>query len=94
MGSAKERTMAYLKEGDALSYKTQRTIEGVRYALEHGTKSGRPFGRPAAELPDVFARFYQQWKEGVIQGVDFAKLLNISRPTLYRWIKQYESQGN
>jgi len=32
------------------------------------------------------------WKNEEITGVEFAKLLGVSRPTLYRYIKEYENE--
>lgn len=69
-----------------------RVREGVANAMENGTKSGRPFGRPAVVLPDSFVKYYGQMKTGQITKVEFAKLLQVGRRTIYRWIEQFESQ--
>ena len=42
------------------------------------------------KLPKNFEKYYQQYKTGDITGVEFAKLLQVSRATLYRNIKEYE----
>lgn len=70
-----------------------RVREGVQNAMENGTKSGRPFGRPAVELPEKFEKYYQQFKASEIIGEEFARLIGKSRSQLYRYIRQYESQG-
>ncbi|WAG55238.1 hypothetical protein LL033_21950 [Clostridium estertheticum] len=41
-----------------------------------------------------FKKYYSKWKAAEIIGVDFAKLLKISRATLYRNIKEYELRGS
>lgn len=71
----------------------ERVREGVEKAMKFGTKSGRPFGRPPAELSEDFPKYYTMWREAMITAVEFAKLLQVGRATLYRHIKQYESRG-
>ena len=70
----------------------ERVREGVEKAKRYGTKSGKPFGRPEPELPVTFDKYYQQWKCGSITAVEFARLLEVSRATLYRWIKLFEQK--
>ena len=55
---------------------------------------GETIGRPAREIPAVFKKYYEMWKNEEITGVEFARLLNVSRPTLYRYIKEYENKMN
>ena len=50
----------------------------------------RPDCRPARIIPPSFKKYYEMWKEKEITGVEFARLLNVSRPTLYRYIREYE----
>jgi DNA invertase Pin-like site-specific DNA recombinase len=67
-----------------------RVREGVAYAIEHGTKSGIPFGRPAPVLPEKFEKYYQQYRGGEIISDEFARLIGKSRSQLYRYIREYE----
>lgn len=67
-----------------------RVNEGIQKARIYGTRSGKAIGRPLRTLPKDFQKYYSKWKDAEITGVEFAKLLNISRATLYRHIKQYE----
>ena len=60
-----------------------RVIEGLRNAKDKGLK----LGRPNRNLPKDFKKYYSKWKNKEITGVEFAKLLNISKATLYRYIK-------
>jgi len=32
------------------------------------------------------------WKNEEITGVEFARLLNVSRPTLYRYVREFEEE--
>jgi len=70
----------------------ERVKEGLNKAKAYGTRSGNPIGRPRTKIPPSFAKYYTMWKEGTITGTDFSNLLNVSRTTLYRYIKQYENK--
>ena len=63
-----------------------RVIEGLKNAKDKGVK----LGRPTRILPKDFNRYYSKWKNREVTGVEFAKMLNVSRATLYRHIKEYE----
>ena len=63
-----------------------RVIEGLKNAKAKGIK----LGKPNRSLPEDFKKYYSKWKNKEITGVEFAKLLNISKSTLYRYIKKYE----
>jgi DNA invertase Pin-like site-specific DNA recombinase len=67
-----------------------RVREGIVKAKIHGTKSGKLIGRPERILPDSFEKYYKRWKAKEITGIEFSKLLGVSRATLYRYIKEYE----
>jgi len=72
----------------------ERVIQGVEKCKETGiTKTGNWFGRQEVTSEDLtkeFKKYYDRWKSKDITAVEFAKLLNTSRATLYRWIKLYE----
>jgi len=68
----------------------ERVREGIRKAKLYGTRSGNPIGRPVRIIPPSFKKYYAMWKDKEITGVEFAKLLEVSRPTLYRYIREYE----
>jgi DNA invertase Pin-like site-specific DNA recombinase len=70
----------------------ERVREGLAKAKKYGTRSGRSLGRPTRELPANFKKYYSKWKAGDITGVEFARLLDVSRATLYRYIKEYEKK--
>lgn len=72
----------------------ERVIQGVERAKETGeTKTGRWFGRQeitSEDLPKDFKKYYKKMQEGELSKVEVAKILGISRSTLYRWIKVEE----
>lgn len=64
--------------------------QGIEKAKIYGTKSGKPIGRPERTLPKDFEKYYNRYKTKQITGVEFAKLLQVGRATLYRYITEYE----
>lgn len=80
----------------------ERTIQSVE-ALKHEkettgeikTKSGKWFGRQEKtkdELPADFKKYYNRMLRKQINKTEMAKLLGITRKTLYRWIDLYEER--
>jgi len=67
----------------------ERIREGMAKAKIYGTRSGRPVGRPPRQIPPSFKKYYPMWKNGEISATDFARLLGVSRPTLYQYIRDY-----
>ena len=72
----------------------ERIREGVAKAKRYGTRSGKPIGRPPREIPASFKKYYPMWKGGEITATDFAKLVEVSRPTLYSYIRDYKRDYN
>jgi hypothetical protein len=56
-------------------------------AKRYGTRPGRPIGRPPREISASFKKYYTVWMKGAITATDFAKLVDVSRPKLYSYIK-------
>lgn len=63
-----------------------KVIEGLKNAKDNDVEAGRS----TRSLPKNFKKYYCKWKNRELTGVKFAKLLNISRATLYRDIKEYQ----
>ncbi len=68
----------------------ERIREGMAKAKIYGTKTGRPVGRPPRQIPASFKKYYPMWKDGDITVTDFARLIGVSRPTLYKYIHEYK----
>lgn len=68
----------------------QRQTEGIALAKENGKYSN--CGRKKINLLEDknFIFLYNQYKEKKIKAVDFAKMMNVNRSTLYKKIKNYE----
>jgi len=71
----------------------ERIREGMATAKRYGTRSGRPIGRPPREIPATFKKYYPMWKDGDITATDFARLIGVSRPTLYQYIRENEAEA-
>lgn len=69
----------------------QRQAEGIAIAKRQGKYTGR---QPINCDPILFEQLYKQWKTGEITQKYMAKKLSISRPTLYRRIREYEACKN
>jgi DNA invertase Pin-like site-specific DNA recombinase len=72
----------------------ERVKEGIEKAKRYGTKSGKAIGRPERTLPKDFEKYYLKWKAKEIKATEFAKLLEVGRTTLYRYIDLYEKGEN
>ncbi len=70
----------------------ERVREGITKAQTHGTKSGKPIGRPLRTFPARWQKYYDQWKVHEITAAEFARLVEMSRTTLYRYISEWEQK--
>jgi len=68
-----------------------RQSEGIAIAKEQGKYKN--CGRKKKEVDQNFEFLYKQYKEDQINAVDFAKMMNYSRTTLYKKIKEYEQSS-
>lgn len=79
--------LSYIAEKERLRI-NKNIQEGIKAAQKRGAK----VGRPPLELSKQFYKYYKDWKAGKIKATEFAKLLEISYPSLWRWIKHYETE--
>jgi DNA invertase Pin-like site-specific DNA recombinase len=65
----------------------ERQAEGIREAK----KAGKYRGRKPIEIDSLkFQALYNEWKSGKITAVAMQKQLNLTAPTFYRRVKQFE----
>lgn len=64
----------------------------VKEGMENARKQGKSIGRPPVKLPKDFNKYYVMWKQDIISVVEFSKLLDVSRSTVYRYIKVHEDE--
>ncbi len=72
----------------------ERVREGITKAQTHGTRSGKPIGRPLRTFPARWQKYYDQWKAHEITAAEFVRLVGMSRTTLYRYIHEWEHNEN
>lgn len=65
-----------------------RQSEGIAVAKA----KGKHLGRPKAELPKDFVKYYSQWKNGEITAGKCMELLELKRTTFYKLVNQYEGK--
>lgn len=69
------------------------TVARVKSGLANARAKGTKLGRPPVtrdKLPTLFYTFYPDWKSGRINKTEFARVVGISRDTLYRYIRLVE----
>lgn len=62
----------------------------VRSGLENARAKGKRLGRPpisAESIPDAFYRYYAKYQAGMINISELARLSQLSRPTVYRYLQ-------
>lgn len=67
----------------------QRQREGIEVAKSDGKYKGR---KPIEVDQDNFKKVYTEWKAGKIKAVQAMDKLNLSKPTFYRKVKEYEAE--
>ncbi len=65
---------------------SQRVISGMKNAAAKGVKIGRQEVKKDT-LPDKFWKYYSMYKKNEMIITDFAKVLDASRTTIYKYIK-------
>ena len=69
----------------------ERQAEGIKEAK----KAGKYKGRKPIEIDGFkFKNLYNQWKNGKITAVAMRKQLNLSAPTFYRRVKEFDKTNN
>jgi DNA invertase Pin-like site-specific DNA recombinase len=66
------------------------TIDRIKSGLANAKSKGVRLGRPkrkAEEVPKKVQEFLPMYLNGTLSKTDYAKLCNISRPTLYKYIE-------
>lgn len=65
----------------------------VKSGMDNAKRKGKRIGRPNADyklLPNTFKKLYPMYKNGEIKKIEFAKMVDVSRPTLDRYLKTME----
>lgn len=81
--------LSYVAQTEREKIKT-RQREGIDIALKHGTKTGKPFGRPKIYKPDNFNDVIELWMNKQITAREAMRLLNLKPNTFYNMVKNEE----
>lgn len=77
----------------AAQQELEKTITRINQWLEVAKSKVKTLGQPKTELSQVFLKEYIKFKNRYYRSISaksFAKILVISRSTLYKYIKMYE----
>lgn len=69
--------------------------ERVRSGLDNAVAKGKKLGRPTTtedDIPQVFYKYYPRYKNGEINKREFARLTNLSAPSIYKYLSIVENK--
>ena len=69
----------------------------VKSGLENAKAKGKKIGRPKTTLdkiPNIFLKYYTQYKNGSLNITELSKLSGVSRQSCYKYINIIESKGD
>mgnify|MGYP003505975061 FL=1 len=71
------------------------TSERVKSGLQNAVAKGKALGRPVTSqdtIPPVFYRYYPKYKNREITKKEYARLCEVSYPTVYKYLKIIEGE--
>lgn len=87
-------TLAFLQIAAVFSELELKMIRArVKSGMENAKAKGSPIGRPKVSqdsIPDIFYRYYPQYKSGLLNISALARVTKISRSTCYRYLSVLE----
>lgn len=87
-------TLAFLQIAAVFSELELKMIRArVKSGMENAKAKGSPIGRPKVSLdsiPDIFFRYYPQYKSGLLNISALARVTKIARSTCYRYLSVLE----
>lgn len=73
------------------------TIQRIKSGMENARAKGKHIGRnrtTADDIPAAFFRYYPQFSKGTINLSEFARLANLSRNSIYKYLKLVENSDS
>lgn len=89
LSSIAEQERLTIKERQKQGYEALKKDEQGRLI---SNRTGKPVGRPKAELPDEWKPIYTKWKNKEITATKAMELLNLKRNTFYKLVKEWKEQ--
>lgn len=94
-GELDPMTKAFLQmSGVFAELELSMTRARVKSGMENARAKGAAIGRPrttAEEIPPAFLKFYPAYKTGQMTATEFARVANIGRTTLYKYLRLVEA---
>lgn len=59
---------------------------------KYSSKTGRATGRPKAELPKDFKKYFDRVQKGDMTATESMKLMGIKKTTYYKYVKMYKAE--
>ena len=87
------QTMLYMM-GVFAELERELTVERIRSGLANAKSKGTPMGRPRktlSDVPEAVKTLLPDIKAGKLSKAEYATILGISRPTLYKYLKLLEN---
>lgn len=88
----KERTSIHARQESGIECMPEK-IDINGKTKKFSTKTGKAYGRPAAQMPDNFKEIYGSWKAGEITAKKAMQELGLTRCTFYNLVKRYENNS-
>ena len=70
----------------------QRINSGIAQARANGIKLGRP-AKTAEQVPCGVRKYYETYREGKITVTEYAEKAEVSRPSIYKYVKLLEAEA-
>jgi DNA invertase Pin-like site-specific DNA recombinase len=70
-------------------YLKDRQMEGISIAVTEGKYKGRK----SIEVPKLWDKYYNMYKENTIKAIDVMKILELKKTTFYKLINQYKESN-
>jgi DNA invertase Pin-like site-specific DNA recombinase len=90
-------TAAFLQMAGVFSELELKMIRArVKSGMDNAKAKGKQIGRPKMTrdtLPDAFFKHYPLYSKNQVTKAEFARLLNVSRPTLDHWLAIAETEA-
>lgn len=94
-GEIDPMTKAFLQMAGVFAELEREMISArVKSGMQNASAKGKKIGRPEAtkeSIPAVFYKHYPAFKNGSMNKVEFARVCNLSRPTIDKYLKLVEA---
>lgn len=91
LGELDPMTLAFLQMAGVFAELERNMIsERVKSGMSNARAKGKQIGRPVVtseDIPPIFLKYYPKYKSGTINVTELSRLCDMSRTTIYKYIK-------